>query len=183
MVGVEDEELLNPRTFPREGPIVEVPEAREAPTIDEVRAAQTRDTWCQDLLIGMECGAPSTRFAALLWDNNGILSCKSAINEELPPRWAAPAEIRENILTLGHYSNMAAHPGAQRMYQTLSRKWYWPSMSSYCTAFVQELTLDSGTGRRAGQDNPSRTGQARQGETSRTGRDEQDRIGRSGQEG
>jgi hypothetical protein len=103
MVGVEDEELITPPTFPREGPIVEVPEAMEAPTIDEVRAAQTRHTWCQDLLLGMECGAPYSRFSDLIWDKNGILSCKSAINEEFLPRWAAPAEIRENILTLGHY--------------------------------------------------------------------------------
>jgi hypothetical protein len=113
MVGVEDEELLTTPTFPREGTIVEVSEAMEAPTIEEVRAAKTRDTWCQDLLIGMECGAPSSRFTDL---NNGILSCKSSINEELTPRWAAPAEIREKILTLGHYRNMAAHPGAKRMY-------------------------------------------------------------------
>jgi hypothetical protein len=64
MVGVEDEELLTPPTFPREGPIVEVPEAMEAPTIKEVRAARTRNTWCQDLL--MECGEPSPRFADLI---------------------------------------------------------------------------------------------------------------------
>jgi transposase InsO family protein len=32
---------------------------------------------------------------------------------------------------------MAAHPDAQRMYQTLSRKWYWPFLSRDCNAFVQ----------------------------------------------
>jgi transposase InsO family protein len=137
MLEVDDEELLTPPTFPREGPIVEVPNALEAPTLEEVRAAQTRDTWCQDLMIGLECGAPSSRFADLLWDDHGILSCKSAVNKELPHRWAAPADLRERILTLGHYSNMAAHPGAQRMYQTLSRKWYWPCMSRDCTPFVR----------------------------------------------
>jgi Integrase zinc binding domain len=139
MVGVEDEEFLTPPTFPREGPIVELREAMEAPTIEEVQSAQTRDTWCQDLLIGMECGAPSSRFADLIWDNNGIMSCNSSMREELTPHWAAPAEIRENILTLGHYSNTAAHPSAQLTYQTLSRTRYWPSMSRDCTAFFRRF--------------------------------------------
>jgi hypothetical protein len=53
---------------------------------------------------------------------------------------------------------------------------------------LQELTLDSGTGRRAGLDKTSRTGRDEQdwtrraglGETSRTGRDEQDWARRAG---
>ena len=44
MVDVEDDEFLTFPTFPREGTIVEVPEALEAPTVEEVRAGQTLDT-------------------------------------------------------------------------------------------------------------------------------------------
>jgi hypothetical protein len=102
MVKVDDETLLTPPTFPRECPIVEVPETLEALSIGEVREAQAGDTWFQDLVIGMDCGSASSRFSELLWDRNRILNCKSSVDVDLPPRWAALAALREHILTLGH---------------------------------------------------------------------------------
>ena len=79
-VEVSDDQLLSPPTFPRKGPIVEVAEALEAISIEEVREAQAKDTWCQDQVIGMECGSPLLKFADLLWDSDRILSYKSQVD-------------------------------------------------------------------------------------------------------
>jgi hypothetical protein len=58
MVDADDDMLLSPPTFPREGTLVVVNEPLEAVSIEEVREAQAKDIWCQDLVIGMECGSP-----------------------------------------------------------------------------------------------------------------------------
>ena len=40
-----------------------------------------------------------------------------------------PKTLRMQVLLLAHYPRLAGHPGGSRMYQTLRRTFYWPSMA------------------------------------------------------
>jgi len=42
---------------------------------------------------------------------------------------AIPDNIRERIFALGHHAEVAAHPGMIRMYSTMQRRSYWPSIA------------------------------------------------------
>ena len=55
-----------------------------------------------------------------------------------------PASLRERILTLEHHATVAAHPGMNRMYYAMRRRYYWPSMVTdiyntitKCTTYAQ----------------------------------------------
>jgi Integrase zinc binding domain len=39
-------------------------------------------------------------------------------------------------MTLGHYPKSAGHPGGDRLFRTVRRKFYWPSMAADCKSFV-----------------------------------------------
>jgi len=39
-----------------------------------------------------------------------------------------PESLRERILTLNHHATVSAHPGVNRMYFAMRRRYYWPSM-------------------------------------------------------
>jgi len=39
-----------------------------------------------------------------------------------------PESLRERFLTLGHHVTVSAHPGLNRMYYAMRRRYYWPSM-------------------------------------------------------
>jgi len=43
---------------------------------------------------------------------------------------AIPKSLRERVLTLEHHATVAAHPGMNRMYDTMRKAYYWPSMVS-----------------------------------------------------
>lgn len=57
-----------------------------------------------------------------------------------------PLSMRQKVLHLAHCPRMMGHPGGTRMYHTLRRPYYWPSMSGdvyatvpLCTACPKEL--------------------------------------------
>jgi Integrase zinc binding domain len=129
--------LAPPPTIPRTMPLLKPMEPMEAISVEALSEGQFQDTWCQDILHVMEETGNSPSVQELQWDENGILSCRNTLEVDAPLRWLAPACLRERILTLGHFSAIAAHPGATRMYRTLARKWYWPSLSRDCSAFVR----------------------------------------------
>jgi transposase InsO family protein len=136
---IQQEDLSFPPspTVPRTAPFIKLTEPLEAIALEELTDAQARDTWCQDMLRVMEETICSPSIQEILWDDHGVLSCRKNLEENAPLRWLAPASLRERILTLGHFSPLAAHPGATRMYQNLARKWYWPSLSRDCSTFVR----------------------------------------------
>ena len=56
-----------------------------------------------------------------------------------------PKPLRQRALLLAHYPVLAGHPGGSRMYQTLRRTFYWPSMAMdvynnvrHCTSCAKE---------------------------------------------
>jgi hypothetical protein len=54
-------ELLQPPVNPRTGPLVYVPEALEAISVEEMLEAQAADQWCQDLVRQIHDGHKTTR--------------------------------------------------------------------------------------------------------------------------
>jgi Integrase zinc binding domain len=93
--------------------------------------------WCHDMLIVMEGTGDTPVKKVFRWDANGVLSYMTGDQADAPLRWLAPVSLRERILTLGHFSYLALHPGVTRMYQNLSRKWHWPSLARDCAAIVR----------------------------------------------
>jgi len=51
-----------------------------------------------------------------------------------------PESLRERILLLEHHATVAAHPGINRLYYTMRRKYYWPSMISDIFATITKCT-------------------------------------------
>jgi hypothetical protein len=47
-----------------------------------------------------------------------------------------PESLRERIMTLGHYPQIAGHPGGTIMYQNLRRELFWPRMAIDIHQFV-----------------------------------------------
>jgi Integrase zinc binding domain len=52
-----------------------------------------------------------------------------------------PKSLRERIMTLGHYPQIAGHPGGTRMYQNIRRELFWPRMAIDIHHFVQNCAL------------------------------------------
>ena len=54
------------------------------------------------------------------------------------PQIVAPLCLRSRILYMGHHALLAGHPGGRKLYYTLSRDYYWPSMAvdAYATVRV-----------------------------------------------
>ena len=67
-------------------------------------------------------------------NRDGILCRRSPLDNV--EQIVLPEAIRRQALLLTHYPRMAGHPGGSRMFQTLRRTFYWPSMAldAYKTA-------------------------------------------------
>ncbi len=48
---------------------------------------------------------------------------------DLSHQVVVPPVRRPRVLHLAHYPRLSGHPGTMRMYQTLRREFYWPSMA------------------------------------------------------
>jgi transposase InsO family protein len=134
---MEECELPSIPVLPREGPLLRVPQPFEAISNDELFREQRSDPWCGDLLDQISLKRPDTRPAGLFVDDDGLICCRSQSGLDFPPRWIAPASLRERICTLAHFARATGHPGATRMSQTLGRAWYWPNLAKDCAATVR----------------------------------------------
>ena len=50
-------------------------------------------------------------------------------------------DLREEILREFHYSRFAVHPGGTKMYQDLSRQYYWSGMKRHVGDFVRRCLM------------------------------------------
>jgi hypothetical protein len=133
----DSDELFTRPVLPLSGPLVYVPDALDAISLDELLKAQAEDPWCRDLVQQLGQGITDTRPPGLLFDEEGALCCASHVHEDLPPRWMVPATLRERVCVLSHFSKSAGHPGISKMSHSISRLWYWPNMVKYCTEIVR----------------------------------------------
>ncbi|CDF38075.1 unnamed protein product [Chondrus crispus] len=48
-----------------------------------------------------------------------------------------PQSLRDRVLGLSHYAKLAGHPGGRKLYKTLRRYFYWPTMALDCYAVAK----------------------------------------------
>lgn len=87
---------------------------------DDIVEAQQTDTFCAGITKRITRGQAK----AFFHNDSHALCRRSSYGDQL----VIPEALRERILTLEHHPTVAAHPGMNRMYYTMRRKYYWPSM-------------------------------------------------------
>ena len=90
---------------------------------DEIVQAQASDPDCLEFKRRLETDS-SLPFVG---NDKGVF-CRLAPKDH-SEQIVLPKSLRERALLLGHYPRMSGHPGGSRMYQTMRRTFYWPSMA------------------------------------------------------
>ena len=98
-------------------------ELRTPVSVEEMVAEQAADKYCQHAFREV-ADRPDTQFA---FDQHGVLVRRAALDGSL--QIVVPRTLRRRLLELAHHAPITAHPGRSKMYQTLRRDFYWPSMS------------------------------------------------------
>ena len=92
-------------------------------SVDEMLSEQSCDEYCQWARRQMDLSTDSP-FAI---DQHGVLIRRSSLDGTL--QVVVPESLRSRLLDIAHHPPISAHPGRSRMYQTLRRDFYWPSMT------------------------------------------------------
>jgi len=87
---------------------------------DDVVEAQQTDDYCVEMSTRVECGTAK----AFVRSEHHALCRRTPYGNPL----VRPKSLREGVLTLEHHATVAAHPGMNRMYYTMPKAYYWPSM-------------------------------------------------------
>jgi hypothetical protein len=103
--------------------VLEDNDVPERISIEEIVREQLSDEFCQWARSSMEQDENS-----LIKEDpdTGVLVRKD--NETT--RVIVPASLRQRLLRMAHYSPIAGHPGGRKIYATLRRDYYWPSMAT-----------------------------------------------------
>jgi RNase H-like domain found in reverse transcriptase/Reverse transcriptase (RNA-dependent DNA polymerase)/Integrase zinc binding domain/Integrase core domain len=120
--------LQPPPTKPRGRPMIEMTQPMPPLSVEEILEAQKVDPDCIRLSYAAEAG-----LAGYGWSADGLL-CKE--NEEQQPQILVPPRLREVVMHLAHLPPQAAHPGARRMQENISREFYWATLRRDCAEYV-----------------------------------------------
>ena len=101
----------------------EVTEPLTPLTIEELLEEQKEDEFCQEARACLANNPESQYFE----DPHGLI-CRRAKRDNAGQN-ILPKTLRRQALLLAHYPRLAGQPGGSRMYQTLRRTFYWPSMA------------------------------------------------------
>jgi RNase H-like domain found in reverse transcriptase/Integrase zinc binding domain len=112
---------------PRPGPTLRINEWN-AITVDEMRHAEIQDPYCIERINRL------TADDNFLFDDDGLLI---RIYAEKNSQIVVPAVLQDRVLTLAHYPRIAGHPGGIRLYASIKREYYWPSMARDTKYFVE----------------------------------------------
>lgn len=96
------------------------PDASKPVEYNDIIEAQQSDDFCRSISERIAKKLPTSFF---VHPSAGLLR-KSPYGEQL----VVPTALRKRILALEHQSPLAGHPGTNRMYYAMRRKYYWPSM-------------------------------------------------------
>jgi len=88
----------------------------------ELATAQQADNFCQKVQKDLNT-TEATRF----YVNGDDILCRQG-HQQGVQQVVVPQSLKKDILQREHSSPLGAHPGATRMYQTLRRRYYWPSL-------------------------------------------------------
>ena len=92
-------------------------------TFQEFARAQCEDLWIEK------------NQALLRTSDDGLWVRPSELDENSPT--VVPNALIPRVLRIAHNSIMAGHPGAQRLYKTLRKSFYWPRMIMDCYEHVR----------------------------------------------
>ena len=93
--------------------------------IDEMLSEQAADEYCQWARRQMDHHPQGTSPFAI--NQHGVLIRKSNLDGSL--QVVVPASLRQRLLDIAHSAPTAGHPGRAKLYQTMRRVFYWPSMT------------------------------------------------------
>jgi len=101
------------------------PQASSPVTLEELHKAQQEDADCREWLeFSKQKDSP---FFTVMHNRLQILYRRAALDGQR--QICVPTSLRPRVLYLTHYPPTAGHPGGRKMYQTLRRTYYWPSMA------------------------------------------------------
>jgi len=110
-------------TTPEEAPM-------GALSAQEIILGQAEDSFCQARLKELDALPPPdptwSRQAFFFREKNGLLCRRSVYGRET--QVVIPEALKQRLLHYQHHSVLAGHPGSRRMYHTLRRYVYWPTM-------------------------------------------------------
>ena len=92
-------------------------------SVEETLAEQAKDKYCKYIRQEIAEGNDN-RF---MIDQHGVLTRRSPLDQSL--QMIVPESLRERLLDVAHSAPTSAHPGRSKMYQTMRRHFYWPSMT------------------------------------------------------
>ena len=102
---------------------------------EEMYKAQQEEVTCQKL-ITEDVFKEGSKFSMNEAEGK-LLLCRSSNNPE-KLRIYVPESLRTRVLHLSHYPATAGHPGAKKMFNTLSQQFYWPTMVADVYQFVKQ---------------------------------------------
>lgn len=91
---------------------------------DELVRAQAEDSLCKKIRSELD-KIGSTRF----YENGDGILCRRGPHAG-EQQIVVPKVLRPEILKREHHSPLAGHPGSSKMYQTMRRRYYWPSLAA-----------------------------------------------------
>jgi len=99
---------------------------------DDVVEAQQTDDYCVEMSTRVERGTAKAFFR----NEHHDLYRRTPYGNQL----VIIKSLRERVLTLEHHATVAAHPGMNRMYDTLQKANYWPSMVTDIHSTITKCT-------------------------------------------
>ena len=100
-------------------------DAQKCPiSIDEMISEQSADDYCQWARRVMDQAQGESPFAI---NQHGVLVRRAKLDGAL--QVVVPSTLRQRLLDIAHSAPTSGHPGRAKMYQTLRRAFYWPSMT------------------------------------------------------
>jgi hypothetical protein len=120
--------LQPPPTKPRGRPMIEMTQPMPPLSVEEIREAQKVDADCIRLSYAAEAGLTGCG-----WSADGLL-CKEQEGQQ--PQILVPPRLRKVVMHLAHLPPQAAHLGARRMQETISREFYWAALRRDCAEYV-----------------------------------------------
>ncbi|CDF32470.1 unnamed protein product [Chondrus crispus] len=104
----------------------------QAVTPEELIREQAVDPFCNCIKEEMDAGKVRT-FSMETEELEGTL-CRTAAEFV---QVVIPQSVRDRVLGLSHYAKLAGHPGGRKLYKTLRRYFYWPTMALDCYAVAK----------------------------------------------